>query len=328
MESSDIGLSWALMPLSEDELSKVPKGHTIRPYLLLKEENGYYWAFPSTSKAFSKKSRYTNSSLIVNGFGYEKSLVMLDKVYKLPFDNMRGGFARISEFEENQLVKRLRACSKFANYPEEVTEFINNMEYEFSWHDLITHNNELYVIVGKVPGKDIFYSLKVLNHEFDGALLKVVDTNKYFVDCSQIHCIVPDSNTEYVSVMYGLSSGRFDKDKEELEKLIISLKDKDRVSSNLTEDDFRFLGRLPFGTVISYSQDDLNYKMVVLDRDDTNTYVIFGLENQIYRDFKVGVFPNDYIFSFNVVSTLTEERVERLVSTKLISNEDYLLQKK
>ena len=37
------------------------------------------------------------------------------------------------------------------------------MEYEFSWYDLITHNNELYVIVGKVPGKDIFNSLKVLN---------------------------------------------------------------------------------------------------------------------------------------------------------------------
>ena len=88
---------------------------------------------------------------------------MLDKVYKLPFDNIRSGLARISEFEENQLVKRLRACSKFANYPEEVTEFIYNMEYEFSWYDLITHYYELYVIVGKVLGKDIFNSLKVLN---------------------------------------------------------------------------------------------------------------------------------------------------------------------
>lgn len=326
MEHSDIKLCWALMPLSEEELSKVPEGHRIRPYLLLKEVDGFYWAFPATSKAFSNKSRYVNSTLRINGFSDMKSLVLLDNIYKLPFENIVGSFMHISKSEENALFKRLKANMKYFNYPTELIDFINNKAYYLGRGDMIYHNGELYVIVGKVPEKEIYYSLRVYNHEVDGTILKVVDTNKYYVDGNQLHCIVSDDTTEYVSVMNGLSYGHFEKYKEDLRELMKDLQDMDKVSSSLGEDDFKLFGRLPIGTVISYTQDECNYKMIILDRDDKNTIVIFGLESQLYREFQVGYFPNEYNFSFNIISTLNEDRVKSLKDNKLGNNVQSLLQ--
>lgn len=317
MEYSDIRLCWALMPLPEDELSKIPVGHTIRPYLLLKEDDGFYWAFPTTSKAFNNKSRYVNSTLRVNGFSYIKSLVMLDKVHKLPFDNMKSSMVCISKREENMLFKRLKANIKFSDYPDEVIDFINNRTSDLECNDLVSHNDELYLIVGKVPEKNIYYSLKVYNYEVDGTVLKIVDTNKYYVDCNNIHCIVPNDNTEYVSVMYGFSYGCFEKSNEDLKLMIEDLQQKEKVVSTLVEDDFKVFCRLPIGVVISYVQDDVNYRMIILDRDDTNTTVIFGLEDQKYKYFQVGTFPNDYNFMFSIVGTLDDNRVMMLKEKKL-----------
>lgn len=326
MESSDIELCWATMPLSEEELSKIPSGHDFRPYLLLKEGDGFYWAFPSTSKAFSNKNRYVNGTLRVNGFSNIKSLVMLDKIYKLPFDNLAYHSVKIVKREENQLIKRLKANIKFCNYPDEVIEFINSRSSYLEQDDMIEHESELYVIIGKVTNRDIFYSLRVYNHEVRGTIFKEVDTNKYYVDCSRVYCILPNETTKYVSVMRGLSSGKFEKDKDDLKKTIQQLQSMKKVSSRLTESDFKVFGRLPIGTVISYTQDDGNYKMIILKRDCKDTTVMFGLENQIYRDFQVGVFPNSYNFSFTIISTLNDDRVNSLRESKL-NNKPYSYKK-
>ena len=82
--------------------------------------------------------------------------------------------------------------------------------------------------------------------------------------------------------------------------------------SDLSEEDFTKLGKLPVGTVISYMQDDNEYKMVILDRDKKNTVGIFGLENQMYKDFELGVFPNDYNFPFSIKSITSGQRVSSL----------------
>lgn len=325
--SDNISMCWALMPLSSEELQSVPDGHTIRPYLLLKAEDDFYWAFPCTSNAFSKKSRYTNNTLLIRSFSYEKSLVLLDKVYKLPFDNLRGNPVSIYKEEENSLIKRLKASSKFMNYPNDVVDFITRANYSLDYEDMISHNDELYVVIGKVPNKGIYYSLKVYNHEVDGTIFREVDTNKYYVDCNDVHCIVPNETTEYVTEMYGLFYGRLEKTTKDLKELLSSIQREERVCSDLSEEDFTKLGKLPVGTVISYMQDDNEYKMVILDRDKKNTVGLFGLENQMYKDFELGVFPNDYNFPFSIISTLNDERVSQLINRKKSNGKGYVHKK-
>ena len=73
------------MPLSEEEIETIPYNHRIRPYLLCMDMGDYYYAFPTTSKILSNKTRYENEKVIINE---TSSLVILHKIFRLPKRNL------------------------------------------------------------------------------------------------------------------------------------------------------------------------------------------------------------------------------------------------
>ena len=118
--SNIFSLVWALMPLSPSELQQIPKGHRIRPYLVF-EINGEYYGFPCTSNVFNNNNRYANSQVVLNYHEYyKKTLVKLEKVYKIPLNNFKGFFKPVYKNDENEIVKKIQANFQFSDYPPEV----------------------------------------------------------------------------------------------------------------------------------------------------------------------------------------------------------------
>ena len=317
MERDNILMQWAKMPLSDEEMKLIPESHQKRPYLLFLDMGDFYYAFPATSKFYCRKSRYENEELLVRRVFGSNSLVSLSRVYKLPKENLLSLPREISDEEANQLYKKLKANERFHEYPKEVLDKVDRVETKISWGDLIRHNRELYVVVGKVEDRDTLYALKVYNFEIDGTILKIVDGNKYYVDISGIHCINVDENTEYISVMYGFCFGRYEKSKEELKDYMLDLQDIKRVQNGFSFEDYKHFDRLPVGTVIVFNDGDVLKKMIVVRKESGKVIVLEGLDNQLYRDFEVAVYPNDFDFTFKVEGMLTDERIFELIDKKL-----------
>lgn len=310
-------MQWAKMPLSDEEMKLIPESHQRRPYLLFLDMGDFYYAFPATSKFYYRKSRYANEELLVRRLFGSNSLVLLGKIYKLPKDNLLSFPQKIDCEEVNELYKKLNANRKFHEYPSEVLAKIDTFETKISWGDLIRHSGELYVVIGKVENRETLYALKVYNFEIDGTVLKIVDGNKYYVDINSIHCINVNEDTEYISVMHGFSFGKFEKSKDELKDYMLALQDIERVQNGFTFEDFKHFARLPIGTVIVFKDGDILKKMIVLKKEANKVIVLEGLINQLYKDFEVAVYPNDFDFSFKVEGMITDERIFGLIDKKL-----------
>lgn len=321
MENDNILMQWAKMPLSEEEMKLIPESHQRRPYLLFLDMGDFYYAFPTTSKFYYHKSRYANEELLVRRLFGSNSLVLLSKIYKLPKDNLLSFPKKIDCEEVNELYKKLNANRRFHEYPSEVLAKVDTFEAKISWGDLIRHSGELYVVVGKAENRETLYTLKVYNFEIDGTVLKIVDGNKYYVDINSIHCINVNEDTEYISMMYGFSFGRYEKSKDELKDYMLALQDIERVQNGFTFEDFKHFDRLPIGTVIVFKDGDILKKMIVLKKENNKVIVLEGLINQLYRDFEVAVYPNDFDFSFKVEGMITDERIFELIDKKFKDND-------
>ena len=321
MRNDNILMQWGKMPLSEEEMKLIPESHQRRPYLLFLDMGDFYYAFPTTSKFYYHKSRYANEELLVRRLFGSNSLVLLSRIYKLPKDNLLSFPKKIDCEEVNELYKKLNANRRSHEYPSEVLAKIDTFQTKISWGDLIRHGGELYVVVGKVENRETLYALKVYNFEIDGTVLKIVDGNKYYVDINSIHCINVNEDTEYISMMYGFSIGRYEKSKDELKDYMLALQDIERVQNGFTFEDFKHFDRLPIGTVISFKDDDILKKMIVLKKEANKVIVLEGLINQLYRDFEVAVYPNDFDFPFKVEGMITDERIFELIDKKLKDND-------
>lgn len=331
--------AWATMPLTTGSLRKVPYGHQERPYLLLKEEKDYYYALYTTSNVFGNNSRYENSKLIIRNQNTEsgKALVQLDKVYILPKKNLL--FDDYYEYsltddEINQLVKKLKANEPFCDYPNEVIELVNNYPTQISINDLIELNGKLYVIISKNKKQDSFFALQVYNRPFDNAILVKSDSNKYYVNINQVHILDIQSELVYKSRLYGFQSGS-ELELEDIPSYLERIKKSIKISpmyttitSQFKEDDKIPFGMLQSGSVITYIENGIKKKMVILANESTNQIVIEGLENQMYKDFTISYYPYDFNFDFEIQNTLSDERVEELIRKKLQPQKNNRLQYK
>ena len=321
MEEDNLIIHWARMPLSDEELSEIPESHRIRPYLLFVDMGSYYYAFPSTSKFYRQNSRYENGGLIIRCFYNSKSFIYLDKVYKLPKENLCYTSAYISPEEENELYKKLKANIKFNNYPKEVVEKINKKNAVPSENDLVRYNNDLYLIIGMNKKRE-YFCLRVYNREIDNTVYSTCDGSKYYIDIDNIHTIGIDQNIEYVSQIKGFYSGRFEKSKKDIKELLSKLQTYERVESNMKSEDYNMFSKLPIGTVISFNTTNGIKKMIVLQKEAETTTVLEGFENQMYRDYESTTYPSDIHFSFTIENTLEDYRVEDLIKKKLNNQEE------
>lgn len=335
MENILFTTTWATMPLNEEELLKVPVGHQERPYLIILEKKEHYYAFPCTSNVFGNNSRYENSKLLLRGQRTQngKSLALLERVYLLPKDNLIYEDEieyELTPKEINELLKKLKANIKFSNYPQEVIEFITKIPTTFTINDLILHNDRLYIIIGDTKDHNGYYCFSVSNAPFNKSIEVIADTNKYYVNVNEVHHIIPNETTEYKSIISGFALPEISKGENikvclsNLKKYLTLSPRFKKVSSEYKENQHIAFKDLQPGTVISYIEDDIKKKMVILKKDSNNQIVLDGLENQMYKDYTVCYFPVDFTFDFKIENTLCDERVETLINKRLQSEEKRL----
>ncbi len=320
MKENRYELVWAKMPLSQEELDNIPDGHRIRPYLLVLEDNEYYYAFPTTSKVFTKKIRYVNDSMVIRT-NRGKSLVMLGEIKRLPKENILSHLAYMDSSYNNEFYKKMKANIKYCDYPSEVVSLISDKNISYGRNDLIKINGEYYLIVAL--NDNLFSCLRVYGCEVSGTVLKKIDGLKYYVDISKIIYIDKNTLYEYISMIYGFS---FLGDSFDLEEYFEVISSYDRVSSCFRKDDFEYLAKLPLGTIISYLDGDVFKRGVVLGSSDNSVILITGDDGTLYRDFVLEYVSKDIEFNFNIEGTLDDDRLSKLQESKL--NKAYKLELK
>jgi len=303
------------MPLPEEEMEKIDPDHQIRPYLLCYEEKDYFLAFPATSKAFEKKMRYENEKLLVNHYSYFKSLVNLSKLYILPKTNIRSEYSYMNSVYNDELIKKLQANTKYSNYPENFLNYINSLEFDYQHCDLVESDENLYLIVGKSENKaDTFYCVKVFNHPVNNTYEFESDGLKFYVELSTDLKKLKKEDMKYLTKIYGLTIGS-DVDNPDYKVEYYHNKNNIYFKKNLIK-----ISNLPNGTIISYKEDDMVRKMIILEKKKESLNVIVGDQNQTYSEFELLNIPKTTNLEFKIDGTLTDDRLENLKLKKLDNN--------
>ena len=159
-------IAWAQILLSE-EVETIPYNHRIRPYLLCMDIGDYYYAFPTTSKILSNKTRYENEKVIINE---TSSLVILHKIFRLPKRN---------------LLKR----------PRYLRRECSNESYSLEENDIIEYNGESHLIIEIDNEK--YYLHKVHSYPVNGSVLVEIDGCKYYIDITSLYKLNKSENHIY-----------------------------------------------------------------------------------------------------------------------------------
>ena len=285
-------IAWALMPLPKEELELISHYHRHRPYLLCMEKDSFYYAFPCTSNLFHNNIRYENQKIELKTILSEsKSLVDIGKVYKLPKENLRSYIEFISPIYNNEILKKLNACSEYSDYPEEFMDYFRQFNYSLEKDDLIELEEELYVITDLKPRN--YSASKVYSYPLNNSYPVITDGLRYFVS--------PES---YII------------DKKDLYKYRSHIKDfseKEKEPISIEEKDYSKLYNLEPGMIITYKTGENTNKMVILDNCITRLFGIYGEEKQMYRDYKPITIRVDTEIDYKVTGYLTEERTKKLI---------------
>lgn len=302
---------WAYMPLSNNEISEIDIDHRVRPYLLCLEKENFYYAFPATSNVFNNKIRYENQMIIMDSIiDDKKSLINLGQIYELPKRNIRSDFYNINSEYSNEIIKKVQACFEYSNYPEEFKEYFQNKRFSYSVNDLVESNSQLYTIVG-YKGRNILFALPTYTYPKINTVEKITDGLKYFVDISDVKCLKRGDIDFYKTKIYGFLIGKYEKDKEELEKLInYYYKNFEVIKENK---DYTIIKNLEPGMIISFMFEEELHKMIILENNNNSLNVLFGKDNQLYRDFSYLTIPSNIKLNYDIVGNLEDSRLEKLI---------------
>lgn len=312
--SNIFSLVWALMPLSPSELYQIPEGHKIRPYLVF-EINGENYGFPCTSNVFDRKNRYANAQVVLNyNDSDNKTLVKLEKVYKIPVKNFRGYFKPIYKYDENEIIKKIQANFQFSDYPSEVKEYFESLPIKLNCGDMVMQNNQLYSVVGIMNRKLVL--VPIYKYPFNNSVECSTDGLMYYADVDNMIFLQNDNTFKYCTEMYGLYYGNDNKDKKDIKELAEYYYNLPRVKCNCYYDK---ICTLEPGMIIDYINNDKIYKMIILAKNEMELDVIVGEENEFYSNFKYMKLPIDTDMIFEVTGVLNSERLNKLCD-KFLSN--------
>ena len=295
-------LAWAFMPLDADKLDRIETSHRIRPYLLCMDMGSFYYAFPCTSKLFNTSDRYANEKAVIKSSAFfGSSLVRLGEVYKLPKELISGKIHSLMDTYDNELIKKINACSKYSNYPEEFINHYKDLPYHCNINDLVESKDQLYVITGYKGQK--FIGRRVYPFPIDESSLEKVDGLKFYVSLSAVHLLDKDE-IKYRSCLDGYCNRM---------KEIIHLEE---------VKDYSKLYNLEPGMIISHNDD----RYIVVENHITELDVLVGKEEQTYSMFEPAKIPGDSKFRYEVVGFLEDKRFDKLLESKKIK-EDKVLKK-
>lgn len=97
---------WCLMPLTKDQLDKVPRGHEIRPYVIIgKKENSLLGYHCTTNLKSWEKNKY-----VINKEKYchdKDTVILLSKVFEIPKDNFKGKLFTLDDVDIQGINKKI-----------------------------------------------------------------------------------------------------------------------------------------------------------------------------------------------------------------------------
>lgn len=321
--SNIFSLVWALMPLSPSELQQIPKSHRIRPYLIF-EINGEYYGFPCTSNVFNNKNRYANSQIILNYYGsYNKTLVKLEKVYKIPINNFKGSFNPVYKYDENEIIKKIQANFQFSDYPPEIIDYFELLPIKIGCGDMVMQNNRLYNVVGAMNKKLVL--VPIYKYPFNNSVECSTDGLMYYADVDNMILLQNDNSFKYCTKMYGLYHGKDNKDKNDIKELIEYYFSLPRVKCDCYYDK---ICTLEPGMIIDHISNDKTYKMIVLAKNEIELDVIWGNEKEFYSNFNHIKLPLDTDIHFEVTGVLNNERLNKLCDKFLLNKKEDILNSK
>lgn len=303
-------IAWATMPLSSKELESIPYVHRKRPYLLCMEKEKFYYAFPATSQVDNNKIRYQNAKIILNKmYDNEKTLIKLETVYRLPKENIFGEKRIISGEYTNEIIKKIKACSLYNPYPSDFKAYFNNKSFYYTIDDLVEGIDNLYLIVG-YKSKNEFYVLPVYTYITNNTVLSEIDGLKYYVDVDNIMLLNRNDILSYRTNIPGFSYGISKKKKKDLRDLINVYK---RLKKVYCLSDFlQFKNLLP-GMVIDYKTRYFNNRLIVIEKYLSDMEVLIGKENIFYKDYDLLNLPIDIDLEYDIVATISDERINDLI---------------
>ncbi len=327
IKSDIFSLIWSKMPLSQSELDKIPEGHRVRPYLIFSVGDGEY-GFPCTSKVFDKHSRYVNDEVYINFDNCDKTLIQLSKVYNMPSKNKIELYRRINKEDENEIIKKIKANIKFSNYPESVVNYFNNMKIYLSSGDVVIKEDKLYNVVDFFKNRLVLvpmYKYPVNNTiecSFDGLKYYADVDNIFFAKdegfeyCSQF--FFADNNMlEYSSQSCKLASNTDEDDIERIHNLASYFTKFPRIKCN---SDYSKLYMLEPGMIVSFTLDGVSYKMIIIHNNGNELDVLYGLENDYYKNYKYKKIPINADINYEITGVLDDERFNKYYSKYTICN--------
>ena len=130
---------WAQMPLCKKELNKIPIGHRVRPYLILKKDKKFLYAYPSSSKHTKKLNNM--QEYCINNTRYKtlkNSYINLTTLVKIPVSNIKSKFINLISHDLQNIEKRLRIITNHSG------QF--NITFNLNEGDIINNHSQLYYV--------------------------------------------------------------------------------------------------------------------------------------------------------------------------------------
>ena len=69
--------------------------------------------------------------------------------------------------------------------------------------------------------------------------------------------------------------------------------------------------------IISFMFEEELHKMIILENNNNSLNVLFGKDNQLYRDFSYLTIPTDINLNYEITGNLEESRLEKLIYNNL-----------
>lgn len=303
-------IAWAQMPLSKEEIETIPYNHRIRPYLLCMDMGDYYYAFPTTSKILSNKTRYENEKVIISE---TSSLVILHKIFRLPKRNLLERPRYLRREYSNEIIKKINSCIAYNKYPKDFADFFMYESYSLEENDIIEYNGELHLIIETDDEK--YYLHKVYSYPVNGSVLVEIDGCKYYVDVTSLYKLNKSENPIYRTRISKQSLKGTNIKDWILNRPILRNQKDHTLRKNL----------IP-GMVIDTCFDEEDVKLVILERNGDKIMALYGNPTTTYNYYELGEFSIQDIPFYLIVNTISDERLEKLRSKH--TRKEYTREKK
>ena len=291
MKKESFKIAWAKMPIDDEELEKIEEDHRIRPYLLCMDKGAFYYAFPCTSK-ISKTSRYENEKIVLrSSLSDSPTLVNVGELFVLPKDNILGYEHSVDSKYSNEIIKKINACIKYRNYPQEFIDYLQSKEYKCGVNDLVEVDGLLYVLVG--DRDEDFVGYRVYPYPVDYSYMSVVDGLRYYISPKRFYTLKSDEIT-YRSRLHGIED--------------------DTIIESTT--DYSKIYNLEPGMIIKCEDKEKIIVIIILENYKDSLETMVGRDDESYSNFSPLTIPGTAKFEYEVVGYLTSDRVEKLIELK------------